>query len=249
MKNWNEEFFTTMYQDMFMDRTKEEINFEKDTITFFTGAKKNQTIADFCCGTGSVLNRFLGDGLTTYGIEFSPDYVKTGQQLYPNSTIVQGDALRYSFGQKFNTVYNWYSSFGYFSDQQNQQLLANMYQHLDTNGTGLIELYNSYHILQNFKKVVTYDKIYQGQKYHITRNSNINYIERLLEQEWTFYNQDTSKTYLTHSKLYFADDVIALMKVIGFKNCRAWETPNLGDSIGYHEINPNSKRIIVVGEK
>lgn len=249
---WNETFFNNMYLEMFMTRSQEQINIENQIITFFTHAKEKQSIADFCCGTGVIADSFTQQNLDSYGIEFAQNYVDIGKSLYPQSAIFQGDALHFNFNKKFDIVYNWFSSFGYFNDQQNYLLLHNMIKHLKPNGTILIELYNSYHIINNFNKVFVYHKHYSGQDYTIIRESSINTRERLLEQKWIFKNITTDTvvhTFFTNTKLYFADDIINMLNNVGFKNCHAYERPETNINLSHKEVCLDSKRIIITGIK
>ena len=125
---WNNDFFNLLYQEIFMHRTNEDIKFDVDLIKLATNIKEG-SIVDFCCGVGDILEGFENEGFTTYGVDFAQDYVTKAKELHNQKNVVQGDALTYQFNKEFDLSINWFSSFGYFSDEKNQLLLDNIYKH------------------------------------------------------------------------------------------------------------------------
>lgn len=116
LEQWNDAFFTLMYQEIFMQRDNQKINEEVDLILNLSKTDKPITIADFCCGVGDILSGLEKRGHTTYGVEYSLDYVNKAKKVYEQKNVYQGDALTLNFNKKFDLIINWNSSFGYFSD-------------------------------------------------------------------------------------------------------------------------------------
>lgn len=248
---WTTAFFNKMYLDIFMTRSPEQLEYEAQIIKFFIQAKQGETLLDFCCGTGSTANSLNSLGFKVSGIEYSQVYVDIAHKEYLDANIVQGDALQYNFHKKFDHVYNWFSSFGYFNDEQNMLLLNNMKNHLKEQGNILIEIYNSENILNNFQKQMQYQKEYQGKSYTLTRNSTILENNQWLEQEWNFKNQTTGMVefeFTTKTRLYLANDIIDMLKMIGFSNCRAYHRPETSDDLYFCNHSIDSKRIIITGQ-
>lgn len=250
-KQWTTKFFNTMYLDMFMTRTHEQLFCEAQIIKFFLQAQPNSSILDFCCGTGSTAN-FLGSlGFDMSGIEYSQEYVDIGKQSHPHVNIVQGDALTYNFNKNFNYVTNWFSSFGYFNDEQNMLLLKNMKKHLNTNGKILIEIYNSENILSNFNQQLHYHKQYKDKTYLITRNSTLIEKDKWLQQDWLFENEltgDIEFQFTTKTRLYLANDILDMLTQIGFNHCQSYHRPDNLETLCFNKPNANSKRIIITGD-
>lgn len=250
-KQWTTKFFNNMYLEMFMTRNEEQLIREAQIIKFFLQAKQDADVLDFCCGTGATANSLHSLGFNVSGIEYSDNYVDIAHKEYPRLNIVQGDALAYDFNKKFQHVYNWFSSFGYFNDEQNMLLLNNMKNHLQDSGTILIEIYNSENILNHFQKQIVYDKQYNNTHYIITRNSNLIEQNKWLEQEWSFKNQLTGQIefeFKTKTKLYLSTDIVNMLEHIGFKDCQSYHRPETSQNLYFHKPSAASKRIIVTGQ-
>lgn len=250
-KEWTTKFFNDMYLDMFMTRSVESLKQESNIIEFFTCAKPFAEMADFCCGIGSTANALLEKGFKVQGIEYADHYVTKAHKQYPLVPIFKDDALTFNFNKKFDVVYNWYSSFGYFNNEQNIVLLNNMKSHLKNKGKILIDIYNSQYILDNFKSEIYYDKLYQGNEYLITRKSFIDHKNNFLKQIWIFENKNTKvieNTFNTQVKLYLPEDILSMLESVGFTNCHTYHNPLESQNLLFESPKSNSTRIIFIGE-
>lgn len=245
--SWNESFFNLFYQELFMSRTEERLEYETSLIAQITSMKPDDSIADFCCGIGDLLNTFSQKGYDAYGIDFSNEYVQVARNRFNLDNVFRGDALTYDFKKQFDVAINWYSSFGYFDNHSNQLLLDNIYRQLKSGGKFVLEIFNSYDIIRTYTDKLEYDKPYQGKNVHIIRQSRLDLEKREIHQEWDFEYEGNTQHYSTINKIYFIDDIINKMKAAGFKNISCFERPT-------HDIilNPatlDSKRLLFIGEK
>lgn len=244
--SWNNEFFTILYQEIFMNRTEDEINFDVNLIKLLTN-KESGSICDFCCGVGDILSGFEKNNFETYGVDFSEEYVQKANDKYKQKNVKQGDALLIDFKKQFDVCINWFSSFGYFDDEKNQQLLNNMSQHTKEGGKVVLEIYNTYDIIKNFKKEISYEKDYNKEKVYVKRKSNLDLKDRLLKQEWSFKYQDNIFKYETKNKIYFIDEIIQKMKIAGFKNIEVYERNK--QHLMKIDASLESVRLVFIGEK
>lgn len=244
--NWNNDFFTLLYQEIFMNRSQKDIDFDVDSIINISH-KTTGSIVDFCCGVGDILEGFERKGFETYGVDFSNEYVQKANIQYNQKNVIYGDALLINFNKTFDLSINWFSSFGYFDDNKNQQLLNNIFNHTKIGGAFVLEIYNSYDIIKNFKPILVYEKIYKNEPIKITRHSNYLIYERKLIQNWTFTYKKESFQYKTENKIYFVDEIINKMKIAGFKKIKVFNR-NKVDSI-LTEATLDSVRLIFKGEK
>lgn len=245
--SWNESFFNLFYQELFMSRTQERLEYETSLIAQITSMKPSDSIADFCCGIGDLLNTFSQKGYDAYGVDFSDEYVQAARNRFNLDNVFKGDALTYDFNKQFDVAINWYSSFGYFDDQSNQVLLNNIHCQLKPGGRFVLEIFNSYDIIRTYTDKLEYDKSYQGKNVHVIRQSKLDLEKREIHQEWDFEYEGNIQHYSTTNKIYFIDDIINKMKMAGFKNISCFESPTY-DII----LNPatlDSKRLLFIGEK
>lgn len=243
---WNNDFFTLLYQEIFMSRKDSEISFDVELIQKATNIQGG-TVVDFCCGVGDILAGFEKKGFSTYGVDFSKDYVDKANHVYQQKNVFQGDALTYQFGKEFDLSINWFSSFGYFDDSKNQQLLNNIYKHTKKQGKFALEIYNSYDIVRNYKESIEYEKEYLGKIVKVKRNSNFILSNRILEQHWLFEYCEKIYQYKTENKIYFMDEIIQKMKTSGFKKIEVFERSKEKQTLNCANIN--SVRLLFVGEK
>ena len=244
--NWNNDFFTLLYQEIFMNRSKEEIDFDVELIQKIS-QKTKCTVVDFCCGVGDILEGFERKGCETYGVDFSAYYVKKANEKHAQKNVVQGDAIVINFNKTFDLSINWFSSFGYFDDNKNQQLLNNIFKHTKTGGKFILEIYNSYDVIRNFKPLLEYEKTYKEEIVKIKRKSNYLINERKLIQNWSFTYQGQTFNYETENQIYFIDEIIKKMEKSGFKNIKVLErSKNIQD---FKEASLDSVRLIFIGEK
>lgn len=242
---WSESFFNRRYLAMFMTRSPQALAHDAHSLKRLLGLQPGMTVADFCCGTGDVLAQLRCDGIAGCGVELSAEYVDSAHE-HQRGFVTQGDALRHDFGCRFDAVFNWYSSFGYLGQAEDRQLLANMVRHALPGAPVLVETYNAYHVLQNFQPEFVYERDWEGQHYVVRRLSTLDLDTRSLHQKWTFDAEGQSQSYETASRLYFVDEVVALMREAGLTQVKAFETPS-PEQLCLRPLGPTSRRVCVVG--
>lgn len=211
MTRWTDDFFNTLYWELFMKRTDEQVQTEVDFITQLIGFKPT-SVFDVCCGVGDILAGFAQQGASkTLGIEFSQEYI--AKRYLP--TVIQGDACESQTDEQFDLVINWFSSFAYFDNANNQRMLNNCFK--ATKKVFVMEMYNAYGTLSNFREVIEYEKFFEGKNYHIKRLAHIDVLTRRLCQQWIFSDEKRTWCYDTSTQMYFADEIVALLKAVGFK--------------------------------
>ena len=145
---WTNDFFNLLYWELFMKRNSKQIKDNSSLIeqSYFEQHKNNPlSILDVCCGTGDILS-FLSKkfNIEGKGIDYSDDYVKQSLK-YRNIKVVKDDAFyvnewkKLNNNKKFDLIYNWYSSFAYFSKEKNLTMFENSFNSLDKNGVFIIE--------------------------------------------------------------------------------------------------------------
>lgn len=107
-----------------------------------------------CCGTGDILNIFQENGANVFGIDISSKSVDQAKKQYPKiSERVFCDDARNCFFMTCDIVLNYFSSFGYFEqDSENEKLLIQASKSLKNGGLFLLEMPDFEYLLNNFKK-------------------------------------------------------------------------------------------------
>ena len=238
-QHWAQSFFNNTYWNIFMKRNAQEIEHNYNVIKKVIGLEP-MSVLDVCCGVGDILNKFSQSGATkTLGLEWSKDYV---ENRYID-TVIQADACEKNTNEQFDLVLNWFSSFAYFDKGKDKQMLEHCFN--ATKKVFVLEIFNSYHILNNFKEKLIYQKNIDGEVFDIIRQSKYDKVTGKLHQNWKYGSQGEFLEYNTSVNLYFVDEIINLLKEVGFKDISI----SSYDGVNLSEFNMNSPRLIFMAKR
>lgn len=135
--------YLTIYRPMFTEeRTGAEVEFIAAALALPAGG----TVLDLACGFG---RHALGMGVRGYrvtGLDFNAHYLEIAAAVARDAGAairwVEGDMRRLSFDGEFDGVYSYFTSFGYFSDDENEQVLAGVARALRPGGRFLLDVMN-----------------------------------------------------------------------------------------------------------
>jgi len=103
-------------------------------------------ILDLACGFGRHANRLAALGHSVVGIDYMPGFLEmaraTAQAMGVTVDYRQGD-MREPFGEdEFDRVLLLFTSFGYFTDEENARVLANVSRALKPGGLLGVDMHN-----------------------------------------------------------------------------------------------------------
>ena len=129
--------------------TKQEVSF----ITNVLNLPAQSTILDLYCGYGRHAIELAKLGYTVAGVDVTQDFLDVATQKaheeHVKVTFTQGDMRELNYFQEFDAVINMFAAFGYFTDQENAQVLRLIARSLRPNGLFLIDLLNREWMLCN----------------------------------------------------------------------------------------------------
>lgn len=100
-------------------------------------------VLDAPCGHGRIAQRLAARGMRVTGIDITPLFIELARERAGAAGVeveyLEGDVRELSFGERFDAVVNWFTSFGYFDDEGNRRVLANFHRALRPGGLLLIE--------------------------------------------------------------------------------------------------------------
>jgi SAM-dependent methyltransferase len=135
--------YLRIYRPQFTpERTAAETKFIADALKVTAGAE----VLDLACGFGRHAIGMAKLGFKVTGLDFNPRYLEiaaadakaAGVQV----TWRTGDMRALGFDKAFDAVYSYFTSFGYFGDDENEQVLAGIAQALRPGGSILLEMAN-----------------------------------------------------------------------------------------------------------
>lgn len=144
---WPVAFFDDDYLRIYRPTfTAERTAAEVDFIESMLGVPKGSAVLDLACGYGRHAIAMAGRGYAVTGLDFNADYLEiAGAEAMAAGANVAwraGDMRALPFTGEFAGVYSFFTSFGYFGDDDNEQVLAGVARALKPGGRFLLDMMN-----------------------------------------------------------------------------------------------------------
>ena len=136
-------FDTSYYHILYKDRDDTDARIFMQNITSFLNLKNQTHILDLACGKGrhSVFLNSLGYKIT--GVDLSENNITSAKLKSNNRLNFEVHDMRDSFNEKFDAIFNLFTSFGYFEDDNEDiKVLKNIKNGLKSNGLAVIDFLN-----------------------------------------------------------------------------------------------------------
>ena len=175
-------FDTPYYHILYKDRDYAEAQVFMDNITQYLNLPDDSKILDLACGKGrhSVYLNQLGYDVT--GADLSENSIAEASKFANEKLHFEVHDMRIPFQQKFDAVFNLFTSFGYFeNDEDNSTTLKAIQESLSEYGFAVIDFMNVQHVINNLvpEEVKTVDNI----DFHIKRYHKDNHIYKEIDFE------------------------------------------------------------------
>jgi SAM-dependent methyltransferase len=181
--NWFASWFDSPYYHiLYKDRDETEAQLFMDNIVHYLNLPEDSKILDLACGKGRhsiYLNKM---GFVVTGADLSSNSI-TKAKLQENKTLnfVEHD-MRIPFDQKFDAIFNLFTSFGYFeNDEDNLTTLKAIKESLSEYGFAVIDFMNVSKVVENL--VPDEVKNLENIDFHIKRYLKDGYIYKEIEFE------------------------------------------------------------------
>ncbi|MCX7834190.1 MAG: class I SAM-dependent methyltransferase [Ignavibacteria bacterium] len=254
MNDWFEKWFSSEYYfELYKHRE------EKDTRTLVNLIQRNidcsnkSTLLDICCGAGRHSLEFARRGYDVTGFDISPFMIskaklalKSNKEIGLKIKFLIMDMRNFNFDNSFDIAVNIFSSFGYFTDDdENFSLFQNVKSSLKKNGYFIFDFLNRYYVI---KYLVPITKTTLGDKIILQK--------RRIENNFVFKDIYICKKYQFKECVRRKPDFMERIKLYGFTEIRNELRKNnleiieiFGDYYGnkYNELN--SKRLIIFAKK
>jgi SAM-dependent methyltransferase len=143
---WWEELFNDDFIRTMARITDAQIALEVNFIEESLGLAKNAVVLDLACGTGRHAIEMARRGYQIVGFDLSLAMLARAadeaQERDQKLNFVQGDMREMTFGETFDGVYTWNTSFGFFDEEKNNGVIANVHRALKAGGLFLLDVIN-----------------------------------------------------------------------------------------------------------
>jgi SAM-dependent methyltransferase len=241
--DWTKEYFDEFYLKYFLETQREELTIEQ--VNFIEQFIKNKVdLLDAGCGVGRHSLLLAERGYRVVGIDSSKLYIDKAFDLKTKRSIesvefMVGDLRELDFVNRFDAVLSLWSSFGYFDDETNYDILERFCNALRPNGVLVVDVENRDYLLKYF----IYETFNKKDDIFILERRKFHPITSIITTNRYFVGQNIEKEYLRSIRVYTATELSNLFKSLGLKEIRIF-----GDYNG-EKFHLNSQRIIIIGSK
>ncbi|MBT9174952.1 MAG: hypothetical protein DDT22_00618 [candidate division WS2 bacterium] len=150
-KVFNIEDYFIIYGPLLTQEVNEvQSNFIEEALQLEKGSK----ILDLCCGFGRITNILAEKSYSMSGLDNSAGFLeiarKEAEKKQLKVNYYQDDLRNLKFDEEFDAVINIFTSFGYFSDEDNFKVLQGISHSLKKGGKFFLDMFNREYILKNY---------------------------------------------------------------------------------------------------
>jgi SAM-dependent methyltransferase len=144
---WPVAFFDDEYLKIYLhqftpERTAAEVDFIESALALPAGA----TVLDLACGGGRHAIQMATRGYRVTGVDFNPRYLEIAAAASRRAGVevewVARDMRALDYPGRFDGVYSFFTSFGYYADDENETVLSRIARSLRPGGRLLLDMMN-----------------------------------------------------------------------------------------------------------
>jgi SAM-dependent methyltransferase len=168
-ENWFASWFDSPYYHiLYKERNYREAQLFMDNLTHYLNLPEKAKVLDLACGKGRHAIYLNQLGFNVIGADLSENSILEAQKNSNETLHFQVHDMRETFEDKFDAIFNLFTSFGYFeNDEDNLKTLKAIKESLTEYGFAVIDFMNVTNVLNNLvpEEVKTVDEI----DFHIKR--------------------------------------------------------------------------------
>ncbi len=238
-KDWFTDWFNTSYYHiLYKDRNDEDAQLFMKNITEFLAIPKTTHILDLPCGKGrhAVFLNSLGYKIT--GGDLSENSIKHAKKFENDTLNFKVHDMRQPFNNQYDAVFNLFTSFGYFEDDNEDLLiLQNIKNGLKKEGYFVFDFLNANLVKSNL--VAKEAKVVDNITFNITREITNGFIVKNI----SFFADDKHHSYTERVKYLDVNKMESYFEKVGFTITNIFGDYNLTSF-----NTQNSNRLILVAK-
>lgn len=200
-------------------------------------------ILDVPCGYGRHALELAQRGFRVTGVDISPQLLARAREAAAASGVAaefhRADMRRLRYRQRFDAALNLFSSFGYFGDAGDLQVLKKFRRALRPEGRLVLHLATRDWSLRKFQPR---DRSRMGE-YVVTQKRSFDFETSTLTMQWTARRGRQVRRGTVCLRLYSAHELVRMLKQARFSEVKVW-----GDW-DRRPVALNSRRLVIVGRR
>jgi SAM-dependent methyltransferase len=238
---WFSEWFNSpFYPILYKNRDWKEAEVFVSNLLTYLKPSQNDKVLDLACGRGRHSIFLSQYELDIVGMDLSKESIAVAKENEKeNLRFYEGD-MRNSFPeQNFDLIFNLFTSFGYFEDENdNIKVLQNIKKALKEKGSLVLDFFNPTQVI---KKLIPYQtKNIQNIAFKIEKYI----VSKHIEKHIYIQNEDKNYHFVEKVQLFSKNDFLKMFEKIGLKIQNIW---------GDYDLNTfdekNSERMIFLIQK
>jgi SAM-dependent methyltransferase len=219
---WWSELYDDWLADQLLVRDAGEVEATVDFLIDRLRLARGSRVLDQCCGIGSVALPLAARGVRVLGVDQAEAYVaraaREARERRLEAVFVAADACRFTPDEPVDAAFNWWTSFGYFDDDDaNLAMLARAHAALAPGGHFALDTMNLPGVLRGFQRDVVSRRRTPRGEVLLLRETTIDLVAGRMLKKWTYYVGDRREVEHTSSvKMYMPDVVAGMLRRAGF---------------------------------
>lgn len=243
MEDWFFDFFDENYLEIYLKKQKEDLTLKQvEFIIKELSLKKDFKVLDLGCGIGRHIIELGKRGIIGVGIDFNENFIEIANRLkgdLSNVEFIKMDMRKIEYNEEFDGVISMWTSFGYFSDEENLDLLKRVNKALKKGKRFLLDIENIFYMLKNLPK----ERWEKEDDYYILERNELNILNSRLKTERVIIRKDAIKSYIRIYRIFTLKEIEEYMKFANLKIIKIF------GGYEFEEYSNQSKRLIVISEK
>lgn len=243
---WWEELFNEDYFRTVAHPSPAQVLREADWIDHALGVEQGASVLDVGCGMGRQAVELARRGYSVVGLDYSPAMLARAadqaRDLAVKPEFVQGDMATMEFEGRFDAAYCVGTSFGYFDDERNLEVVRRIHRALKPHGTFLLEVLNRDHAIQTQPAM----SWFEGEGCLCMEETAFNYITSRLNVKRTMIFDDGRQRELEYGvRLFSLHELGQVLHQTGFRVVEVSGHPRTPRAF----FGPSSRQLIILAQK
>jgi SAM-dependent methyltransferase len=175
--------------------------------------RRGQSVLDAPCGRGRIAVHLARAGIRVTGVDLTPYNLNYAKRRFKkeklNGEFFLMDLRGMDFGGEFDAAFNWFGSFGYFSDEENLDVALRYARALKPGGRLILEQVNRERILRKILRV--------KQDGDMTVTHNWDEKNQRMEAEWMVTENKKKISWTSSIRLYSLSEFRELYRRAGME--------------------------------
>jgi len=198
---------------------------------------------DLACGGGRHAIALAGRVASVTGFDRTPRMLEMARQRAEsagadNVSFVEGDMRELDYDAEFDAAYNYFTAWGYYSREENQDVLVRVRRALKPGGRFLLETLNRVAVMRRFQETMWHET---PDGTVVLMEHEFDFAEGRMLNRRTYMKDGARETVEIDHELPGPDGYVQRFREAGFSDVRLLSAPDGG------EVTIETRRIAVVG--